>query len=366
VSETRYDFAFPVLAAGINQIERAISDGGLLRPPTSSELKSASNALDENLYRVFTLAKLPEWLTELTTRHQLIVDWAMFNLTGTPFPQTGQRPSPEAAYTEKCRLADVFRQPDGPSLITLPRPGMSADEVGRESFGLNNLVGTLSLFSDTWIAVAIQSLYSALVIGAYTAFEMAATDIWLAAVNARPRTLAARALEFGRGAESHTKAQEPSVPLATLAEYDFDISRNVGEYLRESRRVSFDSLKGIDAAYKAAFRIPEDREKRISNVLTDLFRESNADLKALEAVRNLFAHRGGKTDERFRAQIRGYDEEWYASPLGEPVRLDGAHVAKFVTTTVRFSSSLLAFVDDWLSTYTDYGRAARDGSDYSI
>jgi len=214
-----------------------------------------------------------------------------------------------------------------------------------------------------WRENAIGSLYSSLIIGAYTAFEVLATDLWLVAVNERPKSLAKYALEFARGDTSEPKAarQEPSVLLSTLAAYDFNVSGAVGDFLRESNRVKFDSLNGIQTAYKAAFRIPEDKKKRVSNQLSELFKGAYNDLYAIEAVRNLMAHRGGKVDQKFLDQVKGYDAGWSATLKDQPLQLAGQQVSKLVLASVRFSSSLLVFVNDWLSKYTDSGPGCRIG-----
>ncbi|WP_145088602.1 hypothetical protein [Anatilimnocola aggregata] len=81
--------------------------------------------------------------------------------------------------------------------------------------------------------------------------------------------------------------------------------------------------------------------------------DSAGDLKALESVRNLFAHQGGRVDQKFKEQALRYDPELRDAALGSTLLLGGAAVARYANSAVSFSVSLLEFVNAWLKSHPD-------------
>jgi hypothetical protein len=68
----------------------------------------------------------------------------------------------------------------------------------------------------------------------------------------------------------------------------------MGELLLRERKVDFQQLKTLRAAYKVAF----------SGDFEPIFDAENANLLRLEAVRNLFVHKGGVIDGAFLKRVQ--------------------------------------------------------------
>ena len=178
-------------------------------------------------------------------------------------------------------------------------------------------------YEQNFVAHGIESLFSAILSGCYSAFEAMASDLWVAAVN-HNSTLAKNFL---------AKNQDKSVNLATLAGYDFDVKHSMGKILKENSRVSFASLNNVRAAYKEAFKTE-----------TEPIFESNQDIVLAEKIRHLIAHRGGIVDEEFKG------EAGEACPFGEinigsHLSMTGPLLTRFADACTRTGVQLLMFVD---------------------
>jgi len=191
-------------------------------------------------------------------------------------------------------------------------------------------------------------MLQAAMLNAWTAFESHATDLWVKAVDLRPRTLAKYVVQG-----PNEKHQEPSIQFSNLADYGFDLTSKMGQLLRGSQRVKMDSFKGIEAAYRATFMLPESKGKKPSKNLDDLLKKHHSNLKCLEAARNLLAHRGGIVDARFLEEVKGHSP--YLSGLQEnkPLPVNGMHVQQSIILVIAASLDLLEFVGDWLEKHPD-------------
>ncbi|HEX5424631.1 MAG TPA: hypothetical protein VFW94_13875 [Candidatus Acidoferrales bacterium] len=122
---------------------------------------------------------------------------------------------------------------------------------------------------------------------AWTAFEVLASDLWVAAVNLQPNPLAVR---FSQSLQD--KAQGKSVTVSSLAAYgdhDFNLSNLMGEVLRD--KADFASLQTTRAAYERTFG-------------TDVPAFTSPNLRLLELVRNLILHKAGIVDSVFLKALR--------------------------------------------------------------
>src|SRR5437667_7985386 len=128
---------------------------------------------------------------------------------------------------------------------------------------------------------AVQATMAAMLIGLWTAFESAAQDVWILAVNSRPKPLADRILKT-----LDKEERQKFLPAAMVSEADYDLRNCMGDILLRKRAVDFQLLSTIREAYKIAF------ESRLESI----FEEHQVELSRLEAVRNLFAHKGGSID----------------------------------------------------------------------
>jgi hypothetical protein len=322
-----------------------------------SEIVAAvTSGFAANIARVDALCRFPPLLLETATKWQAVNDMALMSLTKTLHPTEDQQPPQEQLDAERAKLWESIHRGGEYSLMIRhkgkPSPSPVTSPLLINSEQLDYLIDSARL---PFVTIGGHAVLSSILLGAYTVFDSLSSDLWLAAVNARPRTLARDALEKGDTAEDGADGPkpEPSVPFSMLLDNDFNLSAQMGTVLKKRKRVSFESLEGIKKAYLAAFRTPGDKTKRPSNGMTQLFGKHHADIRVLEAMRNLISHRGGRVDQKFRDEVRPYSEELYAVSVGAELPLDGARVAKYAEAAIRFSADLLTLVDNWLTKHPD-------------
>lgn len=177
---------------------------------------------------------------------------------------------------------------------------------------------------------AMRALFYASISSAWGAFESAARDSWIAAVNARPTLLAQGTLAKVQEAISDDRLSNKHIPVGLLARHSYDLRHVMGELL--APKFDFTGISGIRAAYSASFR----GEAAIAKAL------ANPTLGQLEATRHLIVHRAGWVDEEFqrRAKIEG--------ALGTRLPMDGKRVSALSNAAVEAGSDLLIAIDSWL------------------
>lgn len=201
------------------------------------------------------------------------------------------------------------------------------------------------------VGSGMQSLFSAVIIGAWTAFESLATDLWIEAVNLRPKSLGLRALRTCRRQRAapeldatQQKAAKPRIPTVTvemLDKYDFDLKGRIGYVLWYEREFDFNTLKAIQQSYKLVFG--KDCE---SWFVDDLYQKQ---LPLLEAHRHVFVHRGGKVDQFFIDRVEHIPSLALLSK-GTPIHIESDVAKGYVQLATDCSTLLLNKVDVWLQT----------------
>ncbi len=181
---------------------------------------------------------------------------------------------------------------------------------------------------------AVQTTMAAMLIGLWTAFESMAQDTWIASVNARPVPLAQRVLE--PGARLETGEQTKSVSWKVISGAGFDLRGTMGDTLLRERKVDFQSLKMIRAAYNVAF----------AGEIEPIFKLHNTELFRLETVRNLFVHKGGLVDRKFVERMG--NEPDMKDKIGRSLSVNGEYVAHKANVVAVCSTQLLQAVDKWL------------------
>jgi len=176
---------------------------------------------------------------------------------------------------------------------------------------------------------AVEMMGCAIVIGAWTAFEALAADLWIAAVNARPNNL-------GKAAARSKKR----ISIHEIARHEFEIKNHMGEILR--RRYRWGSLEKIQRAYATAFV----QNKRILRPFRTPY------LHVLNQCRNLLVHKGGIIDQKFHDNVSGIPE-LKDEPVGSVLHFDGELICKLAKAARKASFSLLFATDRWLARYPD-------------
>jgi hypothetical protein len=309
-------------------------------------LGSASVAFIYSARRLANMAVLPIALMDWSSRLQAATDGALFNLTGTLFPKESELPAMDVFHAERNKVFTDNRRkrvtivPGVETLISYP------DEAQANADDLSCLLSEDFAYGSR---AGMRALCASLVVGAYTALECLAVDVWKAAVNSRPRTLAKYALESSVGRKAKEEGQqEAAIPYGILADNDFNISNVMGDVLVRRRRVSFDSFYDIREAYLAAFRIPQDPKLRPSQELSQIFSKSERDLRTVEEVRNLIVHQGGVIDQKFIDNVSKTNIPRNSVGLGHQLDIDCESSAQYALSAFSFAKSLVIFVDEWL------------------
>jgi hypothetical protein len=186
---------------------------------------------------------------------------------------------------------------------------------------------------DAWSA--IQATMSAMLIGLWTAFESLAQDTWINAVNTCPSPLADNIMS-AQDSALKTGNQSKSFSYSHFIGSGYDFRQSMGNLLFAEKKVDFQQLKTIRAAYKAAF----------AGHLEPIFEQHHLELFRLEAVRNLFVHKGGIIDGKFVERMG--NEPVLREKIGQPLSVSGEYVAHKANVASVCSTQLIQAVDKWL------------------
>ena len=178
-----------------------------------------------------------------------------------------------------------------------------------------------------------RTLLTSATAGAWTAVECLATDVWVASLNARPMSLAMRAVAAEASGELIDGLSGKQISVGLLAKHGFDLRACMGTVLKP--KFDLTSLSKIKKAYVAAF----EKDKALDEAL------DGYDLDLLEASRHLIVHRGGLVDEEFQKRVRNVG---VAHPVGALLPLDGPMVGRLANAAIAAGCRLLVFVDEWL------------------
>jgi hypothetical protein len=182
---------------------------------------------------------------------------------------------------------------------------------------------------------AVQSTMAAMLIGLWTSFESLAQDTWITTVNLRPDPLATRVLN--RNVDLGTGTQLKSIPPDQIIGQGFDLRRSMGSTLFRLRAVDFQQLKTIRLAYKVAF----------SDELEPIFEQHHDELFELEAIRNLFVHKGGIIDRKFVERMGNKLE--LKDKINNSLCVTGGTVAHKAKIVVDCSTQLIQAIDKWIT-----------------
>ncbi len=210
-------------------------------------------------------------------------------------------------------------------------PDFRRQVAGMGISGLNDILN--STLEENWDAV--QATMAAMLMGLWTAFESFMQDTWIVVVNARPIPLAQRVVEPSANLE--TGMQMKQLSMKEIVNKGFDLRGAMGTLLLRQKAVDFQQFKTIRAAYKVAF----------ADELESAFEPYAVDLSLLEAVRNLFAHKGGVIDEKFLNRARKRPE-FSGAKVGDIIGIGGATVAKNANTVADCATAMIKALDKWL------------------
>jgi hypothetical protein len=184
------------------------------------------------------------------------------------------------------------------------------------------------------LGLSVNAWLSSLIVGAWTAFETLAGDLWEEAINAHPKTLATRASQLRAG------EQKPSISFDRLGKFGFNLAGIMGTLLRESRNNPFQTLEQIAETYQYTF--PNGPHVSRKEFWKD------KDIFAVSLLRNVIAHRAGVADHKFIGKAES-DARLAHFKEDAEIQLDGALVSELLTGLFAFAKKAIHSVDGWIA-----------------
>jgi len=275
----------------------------------SASLKPVVDAFVRNIGRLSAMSVLPHYALHCGAWHQLLLSQAAFEYAGKPIVDSATMIEHPDISKEYLRLAKQ-------DLSEKHKAGMLEVFDNHIEWFSRQEAGT---FHD-----GLMAMLNAQVIGAWTAFETMAKDLWVAAVNQRPKSLGG--LDEVSG--------EKVATLKDLHRYRFDLRDSMGTLLEG--KIRLDSLDKFKKYYRAAFQ---------SEGIVDALRDP--ELFALSEVRNALIHSGGIVDKGFFKHMKSHPV-WSTVNLGDDIPLDGQRVAFLTDTVIARGTEVVRGVDSWL------------------
>lgn len=306
--------------------------------PKTDALRLTVDAFLANVKRIQGLAFMPFVLYAHTWHFGR--SWAMAGFQHTTKFDIVSPTDPN--YAAVLQLAHEIK---GNTLGAVAKSRQLESELMNEAAdNINVVLGPQEVFEH------IHPWLGSLLISEWSAFEILATDLWVAAVNSRPSSLGRAALQAPRRKDDDSPLEEASedkkpadkktaaVSLDTLQRYGYNLSNRMGDMLKAQRKWSFNSAKTIRFAYTDAFGKESNWPRQDSDYKT---------IAHLEAVRHLLVHRAGVVDQTFIDRI-GADSLFSGVALVKRLTIDGDMVNFFMNLVIDYSCKYIKFVDEWL------------------
>jgi hypothetical protein len=310
-------------------LEKCIEPWLALKSPRIDGLKSGvvvppAKAYERNLRRVYALTVFPPvCVTAVATTERITYEKKL---------EYRRQLSTHKIGAAKFReiVLDAFTEHEDNRRAILSAGGDQAQKLQQteiaHGFGILDSVLVSSLIdgADAWLSAQIS--------GIWTAFEALAEEVWIAALNAQPHSLAEL-----KGIKKSSSNDDKKIDLHVLQRYGYDLSKNMGTIL--SKKFSFDKLEDIRRAYaEAGFH---DDELPIQ----EIFAEKSLDVLAL--TRHVIMHNGGLVDDAFLRRRADLPPELLIA-ISEPLPLSGEIVAALIAPVMQLGWDLIVAVDQWL------------------
>jgi hypothetical protein len=180
---------------------------------------------------------------------------------------------------------------------------------------------------------AVDAWLASLVVGAWTAFEVMATDLWEEALNDHPQGLA--------GLQGKARNEAKSINVTLLQKHNYDIRKKMGTILKDKLKAR--GLEDIRAGYMLAFA---EHNSNIKSALDD------QSLDRLQSLRNVLVHQAGIADKKFCKAVDKYQMTEFEGIAGKSsVQLDGKIVRDIINPAMAASVKLIQAVDGWLCSH---------------
>ena len=211
------------------------------------------------------------------------------------------------------------------------------------------VMAALSQNENNPVMGGMRSVFASMIVNAWTAFEVLAEDLWVSALNARPR-LGFRAINAEiKGTESEEDKENRlnkcfEIP-AWMIQQDptFNVHDNMGTLLRE--QFDFRKRAKVIDAYTTVF-FDDPYASNVRKILAD------QKLDWVSAMRHAIVHYGGKVyktrlSRNFKNLVSAHPRLSKLEP-GDTIPMDGDLVCELVDIVVNSGIELLDFVEGWI------------------
>jgi len=277
------------------------------------EIEPVAAAFMRSVKRVTQMGALPTYFVafaslrmsmELAARAKLLI----------PFHETDEQKT--QLFNEGRAMMDEFcRRPDYNRMM---------NEVGSTNV---KLLSSSTKQMDEGMLAILESM----IMGGWAAFESMASDLWEVSLNHGPKTWVMK--YTGATSAKASKNQEKSVVISQLNRYDFDVSKQMGTILKAKN--GFASWREISQAYSDAFG------DEMVSILND---QAHNELRAMEAIRHVIAHRAGIVGPKFLEDVADFPE-WNSCAKDQPLPLDGSKVSRLMDSVVSCAESMIKWID---------------------
>ena len=318
MSKWKYDQAGYFLPQGIG----TLIPGQVKNP----RIRAVTEAFIANARRIHTTWKLKPDLVEHACVNTENLCRAFFEMTGHLDFAKALHDDPNIQNKLSKKLTDWFAA----QTANAPDPYKVFYDPER---AIMRFVELADNYPDKW-GEGLHATLAAMLTGAWTSFEVLASDLWEAALNVHPRTLT----------NLKGKTEDISTPhllnvMRKVTRGTFNASELMGTILRE--KFAFHKLSGIRKAYSAAF---SKRCEKVDEILSDRAFDK------LNLVRNLLLHKGGIVEEE--KFLKAAKDTGWSPPgtVGELFPIDGETVSGLIRPVFQRCADLILAVDDWIRT----------------
>jgi hypothetical protein len=288
-------------------------------------LRPIALAFLTNLTRTSRFALMPALLALQARRSQLWTDYIDQKL-GRPINPESKEYSGSLSK-EEAELA---------SPLIERCMSLSDSEVREliEDIGIKYIEHSLQVDKD--MQQSMMAVLSTIVLESWTAFESLASDLWVTAVDQGPKDVRNRLM-----LSKNWLTPDDQITPEKIHEIEYD-ARQLGSFLREVGKVSFQKLDYIRRFYSAA----------LGKETEQLFEKTGEGyIFALSGFRNALVHNAGRADKRFVKAVARFEEFRSIKPKDILV-LDGEVVRKLHNSAILLGLKLIQFVDNVLTPVT--------------
>lgn len=309
------------------------------------KLLEVAAAFHDNMQRACRLANFLPYLVTLVTERERLYCAAHQEICGSV-----EVNGDELSETTKERIMQRIRERDREML---EQESPLERQEWRWKCGLDLINEAINHQPNSLFRSALELLHPSVILGAWTAVEVLAGDLWVAALNEHPAVLAQLSGDqfnkWGAGKSNdpdtgdYDTAQKTKndddgkqITLQRLAQAHYDIGKSMGKMLRH--KVRFTTLWEMRRAYCQAFSKDFDA---IADALADHAFDH------LAAVRNAIVHKAGKADREFLRRVTK-SPRLSAIQEGHNIPIDGLLLSELIPPVIIKAVEFLNAVGVWI------------------